>query len=276
VEALAQLDSWPVTTAAAAVVAADGSVLGRHGDTAHAFLLASVTKLLTAYAVLVAVEEGAVDLDEPAGPPGATVAHLLAHASGLATDEPKAVATPGTRRIYSTAGFEVLADHVAERTRIGFADYLGEAVLAPLGMAASALHGSPGAGGVSTVDDLVRFVAEVQSPTLLAPSTVSAALQVAFPGLAGVLPVFGRQEPNDWGLGFEIRGGKRPHWTGATNSPGTAGHFGRSGTFAWVDPEARLACVCLSDREFGPWAAQVWPGFNDAVLSEATGSPRPR
>ena len=44
---------------------------------------ASVTKLVTALAALVAAEEGVIDLDEPAGPPGSTVRHLLAHASGL-------------------------------------------------------------------------------------------------------------------------------------------------------------------------------------------------
>ena len=67
---------------------------------------------------------------------------------------------------------------------------------------------------------------------------------LAFPGLAGVLPGFGRFEPNDWGLGFELRDDKRPHWTGTGNSPRTFGHFGAAGTFLWVDPDAGLACVC--------------------------------
>ena len=58
-----------------------------------------------------------------------------------------------------------------------------------------------------------------------------------FPGLVGVLPGFGRMDPNDWGLGFELRDAKSPHWTGARNSPRTFGHFGGSGTFLWVDPE---------------------------------------
>ena len=64
----------------------------------------------------------------------------------------------------------------------------------------------------------------------------------------GVLPGFGRMEPNDWGLGLELRDGKHPHWTGAHNSPGTFGHFGRSGTFLWVDPERRLALGVLTER----------------------------
>jgi hypothetical protein len=47
----------------------------------------------------------------------------------------------------------------------------------------------------------------------------------------GVVPGFGRQSRSDWGLGFEIRDRKAPHWTGQRNSPPTFGHFGRSGSF---------------------------------------------
>src|SRR5690606_22550334 len=124
-----------------------------------------------------------------------------------------------------------------------FEEYLHQAVLDPLGMTATSLPGSPGAGGISTVRDLSRFAAELQAPRLLDPSTLATATEVAFPGLRGVLPGFGLQDPNDWGLGFEIRNGKSPHWTGAHSSPRTFGHFGQSGTFLWVDPEAGAACV---------------------------------
>jgi CubicO group peptidase (beta-lactamase class C family) len=89
---------------------------------------------------------------------------------------------------------------------------------------------------------------------------------VAFPGLVGVLPGFGRQDPNDWGLGPELRDHKSPHWTGSHNSPRTFGHFGQAGGFLWVDPEAGLACACLTDRPFGPWAAEAWPALADDVL----------
>ncbi|NEE07784.1 beta-lactamase family protein, partial [Streptomyces sp. SID7499] len=113
-ESLRIIDTWPVTTAAAAVVRADGTVLGTHGPADHRFPLASVTKPLAAYAALVAYEEGAVELDEPAGPEGSTVRHLLAHTSGLAFDEHRVTAPPGNRRLYSNAGFEVLGDHIAK------------------------------------------------------------------------------------------------------------------------------------------------------------------
>ncbi|MBQ1122811.1 serine hydrolase [Streptomyces sp. B15] len=267
-DSLRMIETWPVPTAAAAVVRADGTVAGTHGPAAQRFALASVTKLLTAYAALMALEEGAVELDEPAGPEGSTVRHLLAHTSGLVFDEHRSMAEPGTRRIYSNAGFEVLADHLAKATEMPFPQYLREGVLDPLGMAATELEGSAAKDAVSTAADLTRFAAELQSPALLDPSTVREATSVVFPGVSGVLPGYGHQKPNDWGLGFEIRGSKSPHWTGETSSSGTFGHFGQSGTFLWVDPQAGAACVALTDRAFGPWAVEAWTPFTDAVLAE--------
>ncbi len=263
-----QVLDWPVHNAAAAVVAADGTVLGTAGDTSRVFPLASVTKPLTAYAALIAISEGIAELDDPAGPEGSTLRHLLAHTSGLFFDEHRVVMPPGRRRIYSNVGFEVLADVLAERSGIAFADYVREGLLEPLGMADTRFEGSPAAGARSTVADLARFAAELQRPRLLEPGVVERATTVQFPGLMGVLPGFGRQEHNDWGLGFEIRDHKDPHWTGASSSPRTFGHFGQAGTFLWVDPEARAACVALTDRNFGPWAAEAWPVFTDAVLAD--------
>jgi CubicO group peptidase (beta-lactamase class C family) len=268
--ALDVLADWPVPTAAAAVVGPSG-VLTTHGDTGRRFRLASVTKPLVARAAQVAVEEGAVELEMPAGPPGSTVRHLLAHASGLAMLDDKVLAAPGTRRIYSNYGFLVLAEEIERAAGFGFDRYLYEAVFEPLGMTDSTLEGgasTAGYGAASTVDDLVRFAGD-----LLAPATVSAqlhadAVTVQFPGLAGVLPGYGVQRPNDWGLGFEIRDTKSPHWTGSMNSPATFGHFGQSGTFIWADPVAGLALVVLTDRDFGDWAHPLWPAISDGVLRE--------
>jgi CubicO group peptidase (beta-lactamase class C family) len=266
VESLRGVDDWPVEHAVVAVVTEDGPTT--HGPTDMRFRLASVTKPLVAVAALLAAEEEAISLDEAAGPEGSTVRHLLAHTSGLAFNEHKVTAEPGTRRLYSSAGFEVLADHIAERTGIAFADYLHEAVCEPLGMSSTTLEGSAGHGAVSTVDDLAKLAAELLAPTLLAPETLAEATSVQFPGLSGVLPGLGYQKPNDWGLGFELRGHKSPHWTGANSSPSTFGHFGQSGTFLWVDPDARAAAVVLTDRDFGDWAKEAWPAFTDAVLAE--------
>jgi CubicO group peptidase (beta-lactamase class C family) len=79
---------------------------------------------------------------------------------------------------------------------------------------------------------------ELLSPSLIGEELLADATRPTFPGLSGVLPGFGRQPDCAWGLGFEVRGGKQPHWTGSRNSPGTFGHFGQSGSFIWVDPQA--------------------------------------
>lgn len=271
-DSLGRVQQWPVDTVAVAVVDASGAVVGSHGPQDRPFRLASVTKLLSAYAVLLAVEEGALDWDQPAGPPGATVRHLLAHTSGLAFDTQRVSAAPGTKRIYSNVGFEMLADAMATSSGIRFADYLTEGVLQPLGMAASRLAGSAAVGAVSSCADLARFAAELQAPTLLSPQTLTEATRVAYPSLDGVVPGYGMQRPNDWGLGFELRDHKSPHWTGGRNSPETFGHFGQSGTFLWVDPVAGAACIALADRDFDQWAKDAWPEFSDGVLAELAGT----
>ncbi|MGH3781482.1 MAG: serine hydrolase domain-containing protein [Pseudonocardiaceae bacterium] len=267
-DSLGNVRQWPVDTVAVAVVDASGVLVGSHGPQDRPFPLASVTKLLSAYAVLLAVQEGALDWHEPAGPPGSTVRHLISHASGLEYDTPRVSAAPGTKRIYSNTGFMVLADTVASSSGIAFADYLAEGVLQPLGMSSTQLTGSAAAGAVSSCADLAWFAAELQAPTLLEPEILTEATQVTYPGLDGVVPGFGMQRPNDWGLGFELRDHKSPHWTGNRNSPATFGHFGRSGTFLWVDPVAGAACIALTDRDFGPWSRDAWPAFSDGVLAE--------
>ncbi|WP_299560954.1 serine hydrolase [uncultured Mycolicibacterium sp.] len=268
--ALDVIADWPVPSAAAAVVGPAG-VLAEYGDTGKPFLLASVTKPLVARAAQVAIEEGVVELDTPAGPPGATVRHLLAHTSGLAMRTADTLSRPGQRRIYSNTGFAVLAHLIEDESGIAFDRYLHEAVFEPLGMTASVLDGGADAAGfgvTSTVADLTCFAGELLRPWLVSAQLHAEATSVQFPGLDGVLPGFGVQRPNDWGLGFEIRDGKCPHWTGSANSPRTYGHFGQSGTFLWVDPVADLALVVLTDRAFGDWTHDRWPALSDEVLRE--------
>ncbi len=268
-QALRAIDGWSAGTAAAGVARAEG-VVATHGARDLALPWASVTKLLTGLALLVALEEGTVDLDEPAGPPGATLRHLLSHASGLPLDGEQPLTEPGRRRIYSNTGIELAVSLLEERAQMPFRDYFEHAVVRPLELAGR-LAGSPAHGYRGPLDDLLTLGRELLRPTLVAPETLAEATAVQFPGLAGVLPGLGRMEPNDWGLAFELRDAKSPHWTGSRNSEGTFGHFGRSGTFLWVDPEAGLACGVLTDRQFGDWAKDAWPALSDAVLAEPGG-----
>ena len=268
-DALRAVEAWPVEHVSVGVVSAEG-VVATLGDGERPYRWASVTKPVTALACLVAAEEGTLDLDEPAGPPGSTVRHLLAHASGLPLEGASPIARPGERRIYSDQGFDVLGGVLDERAGMEFGVYLREAVLKPLGLGAR-YDGRPGSGIHGPLGDLLALGRELLAPTLVSPETLAEATTVQFPGLVGVLPGFGRQDLNDWGLGLELRDAKSPHWTGARNSERTFGHFGRSGTFVWVDPVPGLALCCLTDRDFGDWAAEAWPALSDAVLAELAG-----
>ena len=266
VDALRAIDAWAAHTASAGVTRANDEV-GVRGPRNVALPWASITKLLTGLAVLVAVEEGTVDLDEPAGPEGSTLRHLLAHASGLPLDEGPPLAPPERRRSYSNFGIELAAELVAEHAGMPFGEYFRAAVVEPLTLAGS-LEGSPAGDFVGPLDDLLALGRELLAPTLVARETLAEATTVQFPSLAGVLPGFGRLEPNDWGLTFELRDDKSPHWTSASNSPRTFGHFGASGTFLWVDPDLGAACGVLTDRPFGDWAKGEWPRLSDAVVAE--------
>jgi CubicO group peptidase (beta-lactamase class C family) len=265
-DALAAIDGWDAPHAAAALIGWSG-VLASRGDRAHAFRWASVTKLVTALSVLIAAERELLDLDESAGPPGATVRHLLAHTSGLAFEGEAILARPGSRRIYSNPGFDRLGTLVEERAGEPFDRVVREWILGPLGMNGASLVDRPSQGLHGNLDDLAALAGELLRPTLLPRPAMDAATAVAFPGLPGVVPGVGRFDACDWGLGFEVHGTKDPHWMGRRNSPRAFGHFGGAGTFLWVDPDAELALAVLTDREFGPWALGAWPVLSDAVLA---------
>jgi CubicO group peptidase (beta-lactamase class C family) len=245
-QSLRAIDDWGAELAAAGVVRADG-IVDTYGPRDVAVRWASVTKLLTGLAALVAVEEGVVELDEH-------LRRLLSHAGER-------------RRQYSNEGIEDAAAIVAAGAEMPFADYFRQAVVEPLGLRGS-LQGSPASDYVGPLDDLLAVGRELLAPTLIARETLDEATTVQFPGLDGVLPGFGRQEPNDWGLSFELRDEKSPHWTSAQSSPRTFGHFGQTGAFLWVDPDLGAACGVLTDKEFGEWAIAAWPRFNDAVVAE--------
>ena len=294
-----EVADWPVGGLAVAVIGTAGVLDRFQTRPAETFAWASVTKIVTALTVLDACADGTVALDDPvtplgtgaddtgnndagndgtadgdttnAGRSGITVAHLLAHAAGLPFDRGAPVAPPGTRRTYSNYGYELLAAHLAAAAGGPFRDEAAGRVLEPLAMSGTTIDGSPASSGAGTLDDLLALAAELLVPTVIGAEIVGQASTLAFPGLSGILPGFGRQKSNDWGMGCEIRDSKTPHWTSADNSPATFGHFGQSGSFLWVDPVARLACAGLCDRPFGPWAATAWPRLSTAVLQSHAG-----
>ena len=102
--------------------------------------------------------------------------------------------------------------------------------------------GLAGSGAQGTLDDLLAVARELQAPAASHRRRSPRRRTVQFPGLEGVLPGFGRQDAER--LGARARAPRRAsRRTGRAraNSPATFGHFGRSGTFLWVDPEAGIA-----------------------------------
>lgn len=272
-EALRRIGDWPVHRVAAAIIDPAGSVQ-TVGEVDHVFALASMTKPIVAWAILVAVEEGSVALDDAVGQPGCTLRHLLAHAGGYAFDGDAPIAAPGRRRIYSNTGIELAAAHVETATGMSIGDYTAQAVLQPLGMAAARLVRSPAQGMIASVADVITFIGELIQPSLIDLATASDACTAQFGDLAGVVPGFGSFDPCPWGLGVEIRGDKAPHWMGRRTSPATFGHYGGAGTLMWVDPDTHCAAVALTDRRFEDWADDartLWPQFADAVIDEVAG-----
>jgi CubicO group peptidase (beta-lactamase class C family) len=277
--ALELTQQWPVDNVSAVVVvprdAADPQV-HTVGDGDRPYRIASIGKTVVGWVAMVAVEEGIVSLDDPLGQPGCTLRHLLSHAGGYAFDGPDPIARPGTRRIYSNTGIEMVADEIARAAAMPFVQYLQDAVLDPLSMSSTELRGSPAYAMWSTARDLTAFVVELLSPTLITRESADCATTPAFADLAGIIPGLGRYSPCPWGLTFEVRGDKTPHWTGTRNSHETFGHFGGAGTFLWVDRGPvggrPVGCAALTDRPFDEWAAEaltLWPRFSDAVIAEA-------
>ncbi|WP_404473808.1 serine hydrolase domain-containing protein [Microbacterium aerolatum] len=242
-------------------------ILAVQGDPHAALALASVSKPISAWGVLVAVERGLVDLDEPAGPEGSTLLNLLDHTSGLPFEGEQPQAAPGTRRIYSNVGFDALGAHVSEAVGASFAEWMAHEVTGPLGMRDIDVTGRPSAGYRASIDDLMRFGREVLRPALIPVELRDLALMVSRQGLRGVVPGYGSFDDNQWGLGFELKGTKSPHWLSDAMPPETAGHFGGQGSFLFIDRSRDLAAAFLSGVAFGEEHKRIWPPLTEEIVA---------
>ena len=253
---------------AAAIVLGPEGERARRGDVERIRPWRSVTKTLTGFGATLALQEGRADLEDPAGPPGATLRHLLSHASGYFYESDSTLQAPGLRRHYSNYGIDEAARHVERRLGRDIGGWIQERIAQPLGMRGLEWSGSPSVGAHGALTDLALFAAELLRPTLLEQRWWAEMTGVQFPELVGIMPGFGKQSPNPFGLGIEVRGTKSPHWTGAHNSPSTFGHFGMRGTAFWVDPAADLALVVGTSHDFCDAHREVMPRLSDAVLAE--------
>lgn len=239
-------------------------VVAQGGDVAAVRDWASVTKVAAALAVARRVASGAVRLEEPAGPPGATLAHLLSHSSGLGLEADDRTVPVASRRVYSNVGID-RACAVAGATAFA-GSWVERTALAPLGLTASAVPGRPSSGGRGPVCDIVALGAAWLSDAVVEESTRQRFLAPFLPELDGVVPGFGRFVPCWWGLGVELHGAKR-HWMGVLASERAFGHFGASGTLLLVDPTRRLVVAAAAGAPFGPWAVELWPHWTDEIVA---------
>lgn len=325
------------------VVGAAQVAYRRDGETVHAafgdcddgsrFALASLTKPLVAMACLVACDEGVLDLDVslqtyvPEAVCGATVRELLAHASGLPADSPVArraqldaagtwatvanayaalqpVAAPRSARIYSNAGYALVALALERASDMPYRAYVDAAILLPLEMTMTTLgagagdrdvvlvrqpgllgHGQrlfnderfrvlglPQSGGFGTAIDYLRLLhaAAGLGPNLLDDGLRQELLHNQCGTLAGGVGDFMEWPVCDWAIGFELRDHKTPHWTGSALSPRSATHFGASGTLAFVDPERDVQAVLLANRgTYSRWMLEPggWPDICAALVA---------
>jgi uncharacterized protein YbbC (DUF1343 family)/CubicO group peptidase (beta-lactamase class C family) len=270
------------------------------------FDMASLTKpVATATSVMVLVEEGKIRLADrvakllPEFAAGGgerdkvTVEELLTHRAGLAPDDPMEiytgtpeeiferkyrqplVAPPGSRFLYSDAGYEVLGELVRRVSGLRLDEFAREHVFTPLGMKetefrpggkgklplsriaptekiagavrrgqvhdprAFALGGVAGHAGLfSTADDLARYAFALLrgGAPVLSPAGVAAMTRPRFFGDADLR-----------GLGWDVS----THYSsnrGDLFPAGSFGHTGWTGTSLWIDPGTETVVILLANR----------------------------
>ena len=256
--ALDAIADWPVPTAAAAVVGPSG-VLAEHGDTTHRFALASVTKPLVARAAQVAVEEGVRRARhrrrsagfDGAAPAGARLGYSM-HSAEVMSPAGQA---PGLLQLRVCGCWP---RPWRRQAGIEFGRYLAEAVFEPLGMAATRTRRRRAGGGLRRHLDRGRPGGFRRD--LLRPATGVGA--DARRGHCGAVPRAGRRAARvrrtaaqRLGPGFrdprrQIAALDRIGQLPAAPTAISASQGRLSGSI----PDADLALVVLTDRDFGDWA----------------------
>jgi CubicO group peptidase (beta-lactamase class C family) len=206
-------------------------------------------------------------------------------------------APPGTRAEYSDPGFILLGKALEVLTHEPLTQWAYREILSPLGMSASCfcphpadqaaipptedgsqlpnpfrhriiqgevqdenafiLHGAAGHAGLfSNVPDLLRF-----ARAILTPSPLFTASTIAH--FARRQPPQGSSRALGWDTPSE-NSSAGPHF-----SPNSIGHLGYSGCSLWIDLDARIAIVLLTNRTWPDRQSQliksVRPAFHNAI-----------
>ncbi|MGH9020795.1 MAG: serine hydrolase [Acidimicrobiales bacterium] len=257
------LAGWPDGSAAVTLRLSGGVVdtVDECGDLDEDREWASVSKLAVALAFGVEVEWGLHAFTEALGPRGANLANLLSHSAGLGLEEGDPTSPVGTRRVYSNYGIDLAVAAVVDDSDPE--QWLARRVFTPLGMTGTSLRGRPAAGVVGPTRDLVTLAVAWLRPDGVSAATRDRMISPYAPGLAGVVPGFGRFDPCPWGLGPEIAGEKH-HWMGGWPAD-SFGHFGQSGALVLLNAREQVGVVATTRAAFGPWAVELWPRWTSAV-----------
>jgi uncharacterized protein YbbC (DUF1343 family) len=279
------------------------------------FDLASLTKVVaTAPSVLILAEEGKLRLADPAvrflpefaaGDPERakiTIEELLTHRAGLPPDDPldlyigtpaeifarkfqqPLVATPGSRFLYSDAGYEVLGEIVRAVSGEPLDRFAAGRIFQPLEMKDTGFRPIAAEKGGDGQPDVSRIAPTEMRNGRWMRGQVHDPRAYALGGVAGHAGVFssaddlskfcqmildqGRRgsvrilsplavdamtRPRDYGdadlrgLGFDVQtdySGPR----GDLFPPGSFGHTGFTGTSLWIDPASESYVILLSNR----------------------------
>ena len=213
---------------------------------------------------------------------------------------------PGEELRYSNAGYGILTRVVETVSGESIWAITQRAVLDPLGMTDTTPHptpdqdvriafladsanagtpheaynstywknlGIPWAGLYGTPRDMVRFAGDCISSDPVILSRTGMAIMTSDQTLAvpgGVESAKVRWPIGSWGLGWEVKGVKRRHWTGDYTSPRTVCHFGQSGTLLWADPEVGVAVAVFSNRAVSHMWSFIharWARLSNAVIA---------
>jgi CubicO group peptidase (beta-lactamase class C family) len=213
---------------------------------------------------------------------------------------------PGTQLRYSNAGFAVIGRLIERLTGTSYAEAIQSLVLRPLGLENTVVRpgeflvdrivhmddsghddpelqsynsaywrslGFPWGGMLGTPGDLARFGGSFlpDGPQFLSRGAIREMTSDQVRGLPGEIQSMRIQwDPAVWGLGWEVKGDKRNHWTGELTSSRTFCHIGASGTMLWVDPEYDVALAVFANRtmtQVGPAIRIRWARLSNAVIA---------
>jgi CubicO group peptidase (beta-lactamase class C family) len=116
--------------------------------------------------------------------------------------------------------------------------------------------GAAWGGLITTASDYARFLAMMlgggtwRGVRVLSPASVAAATRNQLPSIHGLGETWVSRYP--WGLGWRLAWPGRSTFFGDLLSPSSFGHWGSTGTLAWVDPERDACAVILTSLPQDP------------------------